>query len=72
MAAEFDGIQVLRVVAVPDTRPGHTAPVALGILFLVDGQGPFGFELTEDLQHPVAVVRAIQARAREIRSLLLF
>lgn len=64
-------MQVLRILAVPDTRPGRAGQVTLGILFQVDGQGPFGFELPAGPMNPIAVVRRMAAVAREVRSVLL-
>ncbi len=72
MAADLAGIEILRVLAMPDTRPGQEGQVVRGVMFTVDGQGPFGVELPAGAVHPGKVLAALRARAQEIRAVLLF
>ncbi len=60
------------MLAMPDTRPGQEGQVVRGVMFTVDGQGPFGLELPPGAVHPGEVLSALRGRAREIRAVLLF
>ena len=58
MAAAFEGIRILRVVSMADMRLGREGQIGTAVLFLVDGDGPFGFEVDRPLEQFCQLARA--------------
>ncbi|OLD66039.1 MAG: hypothetical protein AUI52_05415 [Acidobacteria bacterium 13_1_40CM_2_68_10] len=69
MAAAVDGIRVVRVVSMADMRLGREGKVGTAVLFLVDGDGPFGFEVDRAAFRPGEVLARMRAVAAEVRAL---
>jgi hypothetical protein len=69
MAVPFDGIHILRVVSMADMRLGHEGQIATALIFTVDGDGPFGFEVDRTRFAPSEVLARIHETARQVRAL---
>ena len=68
MAASFEGIRILRVVSMADMRLGREGQIGTAVLFLVDGDGPFGFEVDRAAFRPADVLARIRAVAAQVRA----
>jgi len=69
VAAAFEGIRILRVVSMADMRLGREGQIGTAVLFLVDGDGPFGFEVDRAAFRPREVLARIRVVAAEVRAL---
>ncbi len=70
MGASVDGVRLLRVVGMPDTRVGNEGKTAIVVLYMVDQHGPFGFEVDREEFHLGTVITRMRTHARAVRTLL--
>ncbi len=69
MGADVEGVRLLRVFAMTDTRPGREGKVGIVIQYMVDDDGPFHFEIDREAFQPFAIVRTMLDAARTLRAI---